>query len=1031
MKIRKILLFPAFALIGSGLSGCSLFPTVTFYDEDGKTILEKDENVRLGSEISYDGKTPEKPADKAYVYTFKGWVTTDKVDPKPLEEGDKAWGFNIEYKAVYDKEVREYEIKWLNEDGSELTTTKEKYGTKADEIKKPSVNPVKKEDNQYTYKFSGWSPLLHDVEGDQEYKPEFQPSTRVYKVIFHDAEGKVISSCTQNIRYGETPTLPSAQPAKQSTDEFDYEFVGWQPALHPVLSPADTVYDPDYKEIRRSYTVQFLNWDGTVLKEDILEYGTMPVEPTTPERPEDSNGKYTFAKWDKEISTVKGNVVYTALYDTTHKYNVRFVDFDDTPIKEYVAYEGDTLLPPPNPQRADDYDNQLAYKFSGWDKDVTQPVSNDITLKAEYEAVRIYNIKFIDGDQIISDKWVEEGVIPDVPLDPFKEPDDQYVYEFKDWGQTVTAADANVEYVANYDFRPRLKFQIQYNLDDSSTSFWVYELDDITLPTILNGYDVVWYWTPSHTGNPVTNVIDIYGNLSFYGVKTQLHPFNVTFNAGAGEFEHIDEYPSTITCDLTVQLDGIDENYKPTLTGYHFIGWYDEDGHKITTLSNVLNDVVLTARYNANDYTISLYSDEQLIGSVPATYNSDSYFANLPQPQKPGYEFVGWEYNNKQLEGPYTYANNIDAVAKYSIKEFDLKYDFDGGTPGADQPSSYTVETFDEVLPEPTKVGYTFESWTVTIGNQSYTLEKGKALSDIFGEDWIQFFSLNQACEIDLAANYSGPHAHKVTYDYNGGSRVYTVTFMDGNHVLSELPVAKDVYKAGFWTASKDGKQFAGWSTEPNGEVLLDSYEIDSDIKLYALWNDVLSHPEYDPTVSGAQSTFKPAEIINVGGSSNHVQLYNSAPKFFQFVSYVDQDLIIKVDPEQGSTNACVLDYNGDKIIPSVDNEGEMHLSALAGHSYTIQVFGTTAGTSSASISIRTADPSKLPVPDFEISTEVVETSIDANFNFGEALTAPVQVAQSGYVFVGWFDANNKQYNDGDLLDVDADLELFAHWEQA
>ncbi len=52
--------------------------SVIFYDDDRKTILDKQE-VNKGESAKYQGKTPEKPAENGIQYTFVGWETTGNI----------------------------------------------------------------------------------------------------------------------------------------------------------------------------------------------------------------------------------------------------------------------------------------------------------------------------------------------------------------------------------------------------------------------------------------------------------------------------------------------------------------------------------------------------------------------------------------------------------------------------------------------------------------------------------------------------------------------------------------------------------------------------------------------------------------------------------------------------------------------------------------------------------------------------------------------------------------------------------------
>ena len=48
--------------------------TVTFYDEDGETVLDTD-TVDYGTNATYGGETPSKAATAQYTYAFSNWYT--------------------------------------------------------------------------------------------------------------------------------------------------------------------------------------------------------------------------------------------------------------------------------------------------------------------------------------------------------------------------------------------------------------------------------------------------------------------------------------------------------------------------------------------------------------------------------------------------------------------------------------------------------------------------------------------------------------------------------------------------------------------------------------------------------------------------------------------------------------------------------------------------------------------------------------------------------------------------------------------
>lgn len=92
-------------------------------------------------------------------------------------------------------------------------------------------------------------------------------------------------------------------------------------ALALMLTACPKVPDPVPEP--EKYTVNFVNYDSTVLQSKEYEKGEMPVYyGETPTKPEDDDYTYDFSGWDKEIVTVTEDTTYTATYTSTEKSKV-------------------------------------------------------------------------------------------------------------------------------------------------------------------------------------------------------------------------------------------------------------------------------------------------------------------------------------------------------------------------------------------------------------------------------------------------------------------------------------------------------------------------------------------------------------------------------------------------------------------------------------------------------------------------------------------------------------------------------------
>lgn len=129
--------------------------------------------------------------------------------------------------------------------------------------------------------------------------------------------------------------------------------------------------------------------------------------------------------------------------------------------------------------------------------------------------------------------------------------------------------------------------------------------------------------------------------------------------------------------------------------------------------SNLFAVLRPTKLYNDVSYNVTSHIDSNTV-SNKLKYN-DVYDKKISTPTKKGYNFDGW-YFDESFENKAVKVNvhtNHDIYAKFSLAEYNLTIDADGGTYSGDKSikiaygSTYT-------LPAITKTGYTFVGWEVT-----------------------------------------------------------------------------------------------------------------------------------------------------------------------------------------------------------------------------------------------------------------------------------------------------------------------------
>ena len=185
-----------------------------------------------------------------------------------------------------------------------------------------------------------------------------------------------------------------------------------------------------------TYTVEFKDWDGTVLSSKTYLKGEAVTAPANPARSADDTYTYTFNGWDKEVVKCAGDASYTATYTSTYiDYTVVFENWDGTILSTNTYHYGDKITAPANPTRP--AEGSKTYSFTGWDKAVTT-CSGSMTFTAVYSANSIVPTVITSSTYTVSN-----GTISKIPtgttVSAFlsKINDSQYAKVYKD-GQEVT-----------------------------------------------------------------------------------------------------------------------------------------------------------------------------------------------------------------------------------------------------------------------------------------------------------------------------------------------------------------------------------------------------------------------------------------------------------------------------------------------------------------------------------------------------------------------------------------------------------------
>ncbi len=181
-------------------------------------------------------------------------------------------------------------------------------------------------------------------------------------------------------------------------------------------------------------TVNFTDYDGTLLLAKTVKKGSVPVyDNSIPEREDENGVRFTFVGWNadgtvyKNLPAVSKNTVFTATYsEAAATYTVTFIVDGEATEKTYSYneipfYEGETSF----------IKNGIYIEITGWNKTFAA-VKSDVTYTAIIKKTSSAEIKFIVESESLTLSF-PVGSIPRFYGTPYKKADETVSYEFAGW----------------------------------------------------------------------------------------------------------------------------------------------------------------------------------------------------------------------------------------------------------------------------------------------------------------------------------------------------------------------------------------------------------------------------------------------------------------------------------------------------------------------------------------------------------------------------------------------------------------------
>ncbi|MCC5910367.1 MAG: InlB B-repeat-containing protein, partial [Clostridiaceae bacterium] len=336
-------------------------------------------------------------------------------------------------------------------------------------------------------------------------------------------------------------------------------------------------------------TVTFQDYDGSLLKTEVVYHGEAATAPSSPTRE-----GYTFTGWNKAFANVTTDLDVIAQYDI-NQYIVTFNSQGGSEVPEKTVNYSSKIIEPVSPTRE-------GYAFVGWYKDET-----------------------------LTDSW-------SFSTDKVKENTMLYAKWLSNESNIMLASPNNV--IIDEDFSETFTLSIQNN----TVTKTVYA-SDLSLSGAFSGLSIR---EVSHSNHTVT--ASVYGSLSNTGIGTiTLNPNKLAIGISPLSADvtvnplpiptytvTFKDYDASILKTETVNHgEEATSPSNPTREGYTFTGWNK-------SFNNITSNLEVIAQYDIRQYTVIFKDhDNSVLKTEVVDHGEASTAPN--NPTRSVYTFTGWD----------------------------------------------------------------------------------------------------------------------------------------------------------------------------------------------------------------------------------------------------------------------------------------------------------------------------------------------------------------------------------------------------